>query len=80
MAIDTSKNEAKASKTKELLNKMKPSKKTLAIIALTTGTILGAQSGLSFEELMINVDKIVPIVTTILNLFMGSTNGTVVIP
>lgn len=73
MAIDTS-------KTKELLNKMKPSKKTLAIIALTTGTILGAQSGLSFEELMINVDKIVPIVTTILNLFMGSTNGTVVIP
>jgi hypothetical protein len=73
MAIDTS-------KTKELLNKMKPSKKTFAIIALTTGVILGAQSGLSLEELMVNVDKIVPIVTTIVNLFMGSTNGTVIAP
>ena len=59
---------------------MKPSKKTFAIIALTTGVILGAQSGLSLEELMVNVDKIVPIVTTIVNLFMGSTNGTVIVP
>lgn len=73
MAIDKS-------KFGELFNKMKPSKKTLAVIALTTGVILGAQSGVSFDELMVNVDKIVPIVSTIMNLFMGATNGTVVTP
>ena len=47
----------------------KPSKKTLAIVAATTTLILGAQSGVSVDELITSAEKIVPIINAIISLF-----------
>ncbi len=63
---------------KTILTKVKPSKKTLAIVAATTALILGAQSGVSVDELITNAEKIVPIVNAIMGMFMGDV--TVVTP
>lgn len=45
------------------------SKKTLAIVAATTALILGAQSGVSVDELITSAEKIVPIINAIISLF-----------
>ena len=56
---------------KTLLTKVKPSKKTLAIVATTAAIILGAQSGVTMDELITSAEKIVPIINAIIGLFMG---------
>ena len=63
---------------KTILTKVKPSKKTLAIVATTAALILGAQSGVSMDELITSAEKIVPIINAIVGMFMG--DATVVAP
>ena len=50
-------------------SKIKPSKKTLAIVATTAAIILGAQSDVTMDELITNAEKIVPIINAIMSLF-----------
>lgn len=63
---------------KTILTKVKPSKKTLAIVAATAALILGAQSGVSMDELITSAEKIVPIINAIVGMFRG--DATVVAP
>ena len=58
---------------KGTLDKVKPSKKTLAIVAATAAIILGTQSGVSMDELLTSAEKIAPIVNAIIGVFMGNT-------
>lgn len=63
---------------KTVLSKVKPSKKTLAIVAATAAVILGAQSGVTMDEILVSAEKIVPIINAIVDMFMG--DATVVTP
>lgn len=56
---------------KTILTKVKPSKKTLAIVATTAAIILGTQSGVTMDELITSAEKIIPIINAIMGMFMG---------
>jgi hypothetical protein len=61
---------------KEILTKVKPSKRTLAIIAAIIALVLGSQSGITVDELIQSADKFVPIINTIVDAVSESSAAT----